>query len=357
MSSLRKPRLDKAAVSALISGSAAVAARQRPTFGAYAQRKQVSPPVTERDTPTPDEAAIVRAVLYASIFDFPLSASELRRTLTRPCASVSALQRLIEQSQFLESRVQSIDGWYVPAGRTNLVEHRRVREARSRAFLSAHRWTLDMICAVPFTRLVAISGSLAHLNADDDADLDLFVITRGPHVWTVALLIVLMAKVLRRRKVVCANFIVADSHLALDQHDLYTASQILHLRPVVGADTYTHFIAANPFTDRTFPNAGDQPASPFPVPGPGLWRVVKRVLEAVLWLPSGLLERLCRRAYGWHLRRKVSRWRSPEQVRLEPCVLKLHTNSHRRAVLEQFERLVADATRPNAAPRPRSGVC
>jgi len=72
-------------------------------------------------------------------------------------------------------------------------------------------------------------------------------------------------------------------------------------------------------------------------------RRLKRVLELLLWIPSRPIEALCRWIYGWHLRRRISHWRSPEQVRLEPCCLKLHTHSHRNAVLGRFETLVAES--------------
>lgn len=292
--------------------------------------------------------AILRAVLYASVFDFPISAAELTRSLPRRKASVEDVRRAIAEQPFLRERIQLVGEWYVPAGRRNLAEIRRRREASSREFLTAQRRTLDWICAMPFTRLVAISGSLAHLNADDRADLDLFIVTRGSRVWTVALGLVVLSRLMRRRKVVCANFLLADSHLVLDQHDLYTASQVLHLRPVIGADTLDRFIAANEPVQEWFPNAADEPPAPFPLPPAGAIRRVKRVLELLLWVPSGVVEAVCHRVYGWHLRRRVSAWRSPEQVRLEPWCLKLHTNSHRTAVLDRFEQLVAEAIPPRS---------
>jgi hypothetical protein len=305
--------------------------------------------------------AILRALLYASVFDFPLSAQELRRSMPRHRISIEALKRAIAERPFLKERIDVVPGegvttedWYVPAGRGDLVERRRQRERSSRAFLAKHRRTLDVICTLPFTRLVAISGSLAHLNADDDADLDLFVVTRGAHVWTVALSLVILSRLMRRRKAVCANFLLADSHLVLDQPDLYTASQVLHLRPVIGAETQARFIEANPFVREWFPNADGAPPVEFPLPPAGGMRRIKRVLEVLLWLPSRPIEALCRCIYGWHLRRRISHWRSPEQVRLEPCCLKLHTHSHRNAVLGRFETLVAESIM-NA--RRRGGAC
>ena len=84
-------------------------------------------------------------------------------------------------------------------------------------------------------------------------------------VWTVALSLVILSRLMRRRKLVCANFLLADSHLVLDQHDLYTASQVLHLRPVIGAETQARFIEANPFVHEWFPNAKDAPPVAFPL--------------------------------------------------------------------------------------------
>jgi hypothetical protein len=323
---------------------------------AYVGGKPVSTVVTQ--APSAQELAILRAVSYAAVFDFPLSVEEVRRTLPGSEMSEAAVRNLLDHSAFLNVRVCNAGGWFAPIGREDLFERRRRRTIHSRRFLSAHHRTLSVLCAVPFTRLVAISGSLAHLNADDNADLDLFVVTRDSRVWTVALLLVVVAKLLRRRKIVCANFLLDESHLMLDQHDLYTASQVLHLRPVIGHDMYTAFLDANPFVRKWFPNAESQPPSPFPVSSPGrLSRAVKGGLELALWLPAGVIERVSRAAYRWHLRRTVSRWRSPDQVRLEAGCLKLHTNSHRTEVLARFERQVAEAAAPIAADRRPTGVC
>lgn len=295
--------------------------------------------------------------MYASIFDYPISAAELARSLPRHKASAEGVRHAIAVRPFLRRRIERVGEWYVPAGRRDLVEIRRRREASSRAFLLAQRRMLDGICAMPFTRLVAISGSLAHLNADDRADLDLFIVTRGNRVWTVALGLVVLSRLMGRRKLVCANFLLADSNLALDQRDLYTANQVLHLRPVIGEETLGRFIAANKPLLEWFPNAADEPPAPFPLPPAGPVRRVKRVLELLFWAPSGVVEGVCRRVYGWHLRRKVSSWRSPEEVQLEPWCLKLHTNSHRAAVLERLEQLVAESAAPVTIDRRPGGAC
>jgi hypothetical protein len=69
-----------------------------------------------------------------------------------------------------------------------------------------------------------------------------------------------------------------------------------------------------------------------------------RALEMALdWTAAPAYERACRALYRWHLRRRAHTWRSHDQVRLEAECLKLHTHSHRREVMEQFERALERA--------------
>src|SRR4029079_6639838 len=107
-------------------------------------------------------------------------------------------------------------GLFFPRGRTSWIAQRRRRESRSLAFLHRYRHLLRVVCALPFVRLVALSGSLAVLNADHRADLDLFVITRGRLSCMVTLAVVLLAKLTRRRKVICLNFVMTDAALTLE---------------------------------------------------------------------------------------------------------------------------------------------
>ena len=286
----------------------------------------------------PRELAIARTVVYASLFDYPLTLDELHRSLVESDLTVPEIAAVFTRSEALATIVEHRDGFFFPAGRSDLIAERRRREARSRAFLEAHARLLGLICAIPYTRLVSLSGSLAHMNLEPGGDLDLFIITRGPRVWTVTLAVLLLTKALGRRRVVCANFILSDAHLAVDQQDLFTANQVIHLKPLIGSDALEEFVAANPFVGRFYPNAGRR--RPVALDAPSR---AKRTLERVLAPASPLIEAASRTLYGWYLRRRARSWRSPEQVRLRSDYLKLHTQSHRQSILERFERAVHDA--------------
>ena len=289
---------------------------------------------------TAEESAIARSVLFASLFDYPLTLAQLRQTLIESAQTPSEIQALFARSETLQATIEHRQGFFFPRDRRDLVSERRRREARSRIFLDRHRRLLSVICALPYVEMVALSGSIAHLNLEGSGDLDLFIVTKGRHVWSVTVAVVIIAKLMRRRKTTCANFVLADSALTLDQQDLFSASQIIHLKPVVGEDTYRRFVAANPFVSRFYPNFRVTPAmgrrsgrNPFA-------RGVKRLVETAMAAPSMLVEHLCRRAYRWYLTRRSSTWDSPEQVRLEPDCLKLHTKSHRQSVLSRFDNAV-----------------
>jgi hypothetical protein len=291
----------------------------------------------------PNAAAIVRSVVYASLFDYPLTLDELHRTLIGSTESVAEILATYRTSDTLRRVVEYSDGFFFPAGRADLLVERRRREALSRVFLDRHRLFLRILCAVPYVRTAALSGSIAHLNLDGPGDLDLFIITRGRRVWSVTVAVLVIAKLFRRRDITCANFVVADSRLALEQQDLFTANQAIHLKPLVGAPLLLEFLGANPFVAELYPNFRPPDAVAPGFSQPAVVRSAKAVAEWMLSIPSHGVEAACRYAYGRYLRGRAASWRSPGQVRLERDCLKLHTQSHRHSILDRFDSAMREA--------------
>lgn len=287
--------------------------------------------------------AILRSVLYASLFSYPLTLPELRRTLPERVQDEAGLLRVYGSSSKLRQLIEHRDGFFFPCGRGAWIDERRRRRVRSLALLERNRALLKVICALPFVRMVALSGSIAAFNADRDADLDIFAVTSGRHAWSVTLAIVVLAKLARRRRVLCANFVMTDASLTLEHQDLFSANQIIQLRPLIGDDTLRDFVAANSCVTRFYPNSPDMEAPSYALPlSPGTRRL-KAWLEAVLDIPSRPIEALCRSAYGAYLRRQAASWQSPDEVRLSADCLKLHSRSHRANILGRFDGLCREA--------------
>jgi hypothetical protein len=275
------------------------------------------------------ELALLRSVMYASLFDYPLTLAQLRATLEVSAdeATVAAWWR---DSEFLQAAIEHRDGLYFPAGRGDLVYTRSRREVLSRDLLERDRRLIALVSRMPFVRMVAVSGSLAHLNAERSADLDLFVITAPHRVWSVTLSVLVIARLLGWRERMCLNYVISEEALAIAPADLFSANQIIHLRPIVGHDVFAAFIEANPFVRRFYPNfeVGTQKQKPRPhAPRP----------------ETPFFERAARWIYGRHLARKSATWQSRDQVRLEPECLKLHTSSHRAETLHRFDLAMARA--------------
>lgn len=291
----------------------------------------------------PKALAIARSVIYASLFDYPLTLNQLHQSLIESRQTRAEILTIFRSSELLRAMIEFREGLFFPRGREALLTERRLREARSHAFLSEHRGLLELVCALPYVRMVALSGSIAHLNLESHGDLDLFIVTRGRRAWSVTVAVLFLAKLLRRRPTVCANFVVTDSQLALEQQDLFAANQVIHLKPLVGERLFGEFLSANPFVARFYPNFERRDIHAPPIAVDPRLRRAKAALETLCAWPSLLVERLCRVAYGSYLRGRASAWRSPEQVRLQTDCLKLHTHSHRYSILERFDRAVLES--------------
>ena len=282
------------------------------------------------------ELSVLRAVTYAALFDYPLTLAQLRDSLDM-AADEDAIVRWWRTGPLLQATVDYRDGLFFPRGRNDLAVTRARRETFSRQMLDRDRRIISFVSAMPFVRMVALSGSLAHLNAEGVADLDLFVITKANRVWSVTLTLLIIARLFGWRKRLCLNYVISERRMAIEPADLFSANQIIHLRPIAGRRTYMKFLEANPFVAARYPNFRYQTSGLLREAGIG-W--IERVLSLGI---APAAEYLARRVYGWHLRRRSASWRSIDQVRLERECLKLHTSSHRAATLARFEKAMAAA--------------
>ena len=282
----------------------------------------------------PQELAFLRSVIYASLFDYPLTLAQLHATLVEVRADRHAVASWWRDSALLQATVEHRDGWYFPAGRADLLETRARREGLSRDLLDREQRVLRLVSRMPFVRMVALSGSLAHLNAERSADLDLFVITSPGRVWSVTLAVLLITRLLGWRKRMCLNYVISERALSIEPADLFSANQIIHLRPITGRDVFARFVEANPFVRTWYPNFElehvPEPQAPGPTP----------LFEGALAFAAPLFERIARVVYRHHLTTRAAQWVSRDQVRLEDECLKLHTTSHRADTLERYDAAV-----------------
>src|SRR4030095_15993695 len=107
--------------------------------------------------------AIAASVIHASLDDYPLTLEELHESLIGSHQTLAEVVSVFEGSDVLQQIVERRDGFFFPAGRSDLVDERRRREARSRAFLDRHALLLRLGGWLPVRRLVAVCGRVEPL--------------------------------------------------------------------------------------------------------------------------------------------------------------------------------------------------
>lgn len=280
----------------------------------------------------PAEIAILKTVVYADLFDYPLRFEELLRGLFDEALEAAEVRRELSSSAALAAALDERDGFVFLAGRHDLVAARREGERRAADLLSRHRRTLERIAHLPFVRLVALSGAVAFENVHDD-DVDVFVVARRNRTWSACLLVTLLTRALGARRAICANYFLDESSLELTDRDLYTAHQLAHLKPVAGRAAHRALVGANSWVAEYFPAAYAAARAA------QVTETRVGALERLLGLGGGaMLEMFSRAVLSANLRRKIPAGIDPASVRLGPGRLKLHINDHRPETIAKFER-------------------
>jgi hypothetical protein len=197
-------------------------------------------------------SAVLHTVAYADIFDYPLTALEIHRYLTGVRASAEAVNRaLAEDRQFMR-----IGDYFTLPGREEIVSIRNQREARSRKLMSRAIRYGRILGALPYIRMVALTGSLAVLNVSNVVDFDYMLVTARGRLWTARTFALAFNRLTRlQRFTLCPNLIISESALEWPLHDLYSARELCQMVPITGLDVYSRLINANPWVESFLPNA------------------------------------------------------------------------------------------------------
>jgi hypothetical protein len=247
------------------------------------------------------EMAVLECILYSDLFDFPLTPDEVWRWLPTE-ATKDEVDRVLA-GEGLARYLISVPPYVALRGREHLIPLRE-RRSHSSAVLkrTAERYA-RWIARLPFVRMVALSGSLAVDNSDDGDDLDYLIVVAPGRVWltrTLTMAVVRIAGV--RGATVCPNYLLSEANLALTSQDLYTAHELLQMRPLTGHAVYGRMLTANPWWRDYLPNA----APPVAPAREASLSPVRRAIEALLLTrPFDLLEAWIMRRKGAELRRQA----------------------------------------------------
>ena len=244
------------------------------------------------------QRAVLLTLAYADVFDYPLAAPEVQRYLSFQAASLPEVNRALDELLAARAVVRAGE-WFALPGRRRLAATRRRRAAvAARLWRKALRYG-RLLAALPFVRMVAVTGSLSMFNTDQGRDIDFMLVSAPGRLWTARALALLVTRLARLEGVsLCPNYIVTTAALEFQERSLYVAHEVAQMVPLSGAPVYERIRALNTWTDDFLPNASSAPRPPVAgaLPAPA-----QRLLETALRrLPVQRFE-------AWEMERKVRR--------------------------------------------------
>jgi hypothetical protein len=235
------------------------------------------------------EKAILKTIIYADIFDYPLTAEEIYKYLIvdeeyphprgvsslhpggeKPGVSITFNTVAAMISELQEKQlICYADGLYMLAGKQKLATLRRRREKASRAKMLLAENLAQKLIKIPYVLGVFVTGALSMQNTDENEDIDLMIITKRNRLWTTRLLVTtyLEWKGIRRRPIphprgvkdkFCVNMYLDESALAVPENmqNLYTAHEIVQVKPLIHrGQIYERFLTANRWAKDYLPQA------------------------------------------------------------------------------------------------------
>jgi hypothetical protein len=284
----------------------------------------------------PQEKGILRALVYADIFGYPLTEEEIFNYSIAYPVTCDEVRSWLCRSSWLENRLEKKGTFWFLKGRSHLVERRKQRNEISRLlWIRAQQYVL-WLAALPFVKMVAITGSMAMKNiASVDDDIDVMIVAENQRVFLVRSLAAVISRLARLSGVhLCPNFIISEGSLRISDESLFTAHELVQLIPVFGKKTYLRLWKSNRWIGLYLPNASPrlqflhEDNSP-----PALYR---RIIEVILGGKTG--QTLNR----WEHRRKLARikpylWESSGSgAFFSTDIFKAHFSDHQEGVLRQY---------------------
>jgi len=283
------------------------------------------------------QRAVLRTLVYFDIFQHPLRQDELVRFLHIPCKAQreldSTVQQLVEDG-LLDRKAEH---YTIRGSRADLAARQAGEQRAMQRKAKAIRMS-RLIGRFPYVRAVMMSGSMSKGVLAKDGDLDFFVITGPGRLWVARTLLIAYKKVflLNSHRDLCVNYFVDTAHLGIEDRNLFTATEVMTLMPMVGPAVCTAFFAENRWALEHLPNAERPSLDHVLETAARIQRLAER------WLSGSLGDRLD----TWCMMRTKERWRRkfPQfdaerfelALRSRTYVSKHHPRNYQKKVLTAF---------------------
>jgi len=251
------------------------------------------------DTPIGDpfHQAILRAICYADIFNYPLTRKEIyqnvlrhelfantantnitnkkaRKISEKDCDRV--LEALVEQKLIIDSGFQG-DKLFCLKGRGKIIRRREQSQTIQQKKMNLANKAAQTLAKIPTIQAVFITGSVAANNAKQQDDLDFMIVTKHNWLWTTRFFAVLLSKFLgvyrgadndinctkgklrkqKQRDSWCLNIWLDEYALQIipEKQNFYSAHEIVLAKPLIDAhNLHQKYLLENAWVREYLPN-------------------------------------------------------------------------------------------------------
>jgi hypothetical protein len=249
------------------------------------------------------EHAILKTVLYSDVFEYPLTPAEIAHYLIEVQAGADQVQQRLSDPIWLDGQIAQVDRFITLRGRESLVVRRLDRSRASDRLWPRARRLTRVLAALPFVRMVGITGALAMDNNGEHDDIDVMIVTAPHRVWltrAVSVALVYLGKIFG--DTLCPNYVVSENALVLETRTLFVAHELMQMVPLYGLNVYEHLRRMNRWIDSFLPNATSPLRSEPEVRSGLIGCAIKRFSE---WLLSGSIGD---RLEAWEMKRKLKKF-------------------------------------------------
>ena len=198
---------------------------------------------------------ILATIAYFNMFDYPLKKNEIFLFLNHG-EDFTEFERALN---FLtnDSVIFKIGDFYSLHNNYALAVKRQKGHDQATLMLKKAEKAAKLISAFPFIKGVAISGSLSKYFADEQTDVDFFIITTQNRLWVARTFLHLFKKItylFNLQDLFCMNYFIDESEPVILEKNIYTATEVTTILPVRGVEVFEIFFKANGWTKNFLPN-------------------------------------------------------------------------------------------------------
>lgn len=198
---------------------------------------------------------ILATLTYFDLFNYPLRKNEIFTFL-------SHYDNYYEFEKALSTMTNDLDickmGEFYSLHDDVAIAARRSRgNEKAALMLRKAEQAANIISAFPFVKGVAVSGSLSKYFADENTDIDFFIITAANRLWISRTLLHCFKKLtylFKMQDLFCMNYFIDEAEPVILEKNIYTAMEVATILPLRGNGVFDLFFKENNWTKNFFPN-------------------------------------------------------------------------------------------------------